>query len=78
MGVIHRDIKQENVMVLEDLSVKIIDFGYGLVLNPTNQRQIRYCGTPYYMPPELILGKEYDGKFKCFANIIFTQIQIFY
>jgi serine/threonine protein kinase len=62
MHVIHRDIKFENVIVLPDLSIKIIDFGYGLVLNPSNPRQSRYCGTPYYMPPELILGLNYDGK----------------
>ena len=60
-GVIHRDIKLENVMVHPDLSVRLIDFGYGTVLASTDQKFSRYCGTPYYMPPEVILRTPYDG-----------------
>lgn len=60
-GVIHRDIKMENIMVAEDLSVKVIDFGYGRVLADPSDLLDRYCGTPYYMPPEIIAGFGYNG-----------------
>ena len=60
-GVVHRDIKLENVMIHSDFSIILIDFGYGKVIK--NEKKLnRYCGTPYYMPPEMISGNSYDGK----------------
>ena len=61
-NVIHRDVKLENIMISKNLSIRLIDFGYGTVLGHSNQKLFKYCGTPYYMPPEIILKKGYDGK----------------
>lgn len=61
-GVVHRDIKLENVMVAPDLSVRLIDFGYGKVLRQSGERLSKYCGTPYYMPPEIIRREAYNGQ----------------
>lgn len=48
-------------MINSDFSVKLIDFGYGKVFKNGNKLK-RYCGTPYYMPPEMISGSPYNGK----------------
>lgn len=55
-GVIHRDLKLENILMTENGQVKVIDFGIAQVLSdspvvPTNARP-RIIGTPVYMSPE--------------------------
>lgn len=61
-GVVHRDVKLENVMIRPDLTVCLIDFGYGRVLRHADEQLNKYCGTPYYMPPEIIQRAGYDGR----------------
>lgn len=61
-GVVHRDIKPENlVVVLNDFlqpTVKIIDFGIAKsVLNEANAATTGLKGTPWYVAPEQIMGK---------------------
>lgn len=58
----HRDIKLENIIIDEKLNIKIIDFGFG-VYNPQNKLQAFFCGTPSYMPPEIVQKKDYIGNF---------------
>ena len=48
-------------MVLPNLRIKLIDFGYGEVIKEANQLFKKFCGTPYYMPPEIIEKKSYNG-----------------
>jgi len=61
-NVVHRDLKLENVL-LESATgcAKIIDFGFALQLRSPDQRLKVFCGTPSYMAPELVMGKEYSG-----------------
>jgi len=50
---IHRDIKPENVMVCEDGTVKLMDFGISKLMATTRlTRPSIVMGTPFYMPPE--------------------------
>jgi MAP/microtubule affinity-regulating kinase len=60
LGVAHRDIKLENVLVGLDGVVKIIDFGFATFCKPGVKGCI-YCGTPNYMAPEIVKKLEYEG-----------------
>jgi len=59
---IHRDIKSDNILVNNDGSIKIADFGYAAQLTLGRQYRTTVVGTPYWMAPELIRGNEYDAK----------------
>jgi len=58
-GIVHRDIKLEN-LILTGEAIKLIDFGFALVSKPDESLKL-LCGTPAYMPPEMLLKKEYRG-----------------
>jgi formylglycine-generating enzyme required for sulfatase activity len=57
MGVFHRDLKPQNVMVAKGSVVKLMDFGIARVLEEGRESLTRLgqvVGTPTYMPPELL------------------------
>ena len=71
MGVVHRDVKPENVMVRHDGLVKVLDFGVArrtlIEAGPsaaavTFGSGSRIAGTPAYMAPEQIRGEALDGR----------------
>lgn len=63
-GMIHRDIKPSNIMLLEDSSVRLVDFGLARVFEKENPDHIpltrtrEVVGTPLYMSPEQCFGQE--------------------
>ncbi|ORZ32816.1 kinase-like domain-containing protein, partial [Catenaria anguillulae PL171] len=59
--IVHRDIKDENIVVDQHFNVKIIDFGSALMV-PSNGRLFdRFAGTLQYCPPEVLQGHKYRG-----------------
>jgi len=56
--IIHRDIKPQNIMILENGMVKITDFGIAMALNSTQLTQTNsVMGSVHYLPPEQASGK---------------------
>ena len=56
--IIHRDIKPQNIMILENGLIKITDFGIAMALNATQLTQPNsVMGSVHYLPPEQACGK---------------------
>ncbi len=56
--IIHRDIKPQNIMILENGLVKITDFGISMAMNATQLTQTNsVMGSVHYLPPEQASGK---------------------
>jgi serine/threonine protein kinase/Flp pilus assembly protein TadD len=68
LGVVHRDLKPQNIMIDSDGNVRIMDFGIARSLKTkgiTDTGEI--FGTPEYMSPESLEGKEVDGRTDLYA-----------
>ena len=59
-GIAHRDLKPENIIVLNNKIIKLLDFGLSNFFKK-NQLLSTACGSPCYVPPEMILEKKYNG-----------------
>ena len=58
-GIMHRDLKLENIMIDETGYVKIIDYGLAKILKDGAIAQ-SYCGTPEYLAPEMVTNAGHD------------------
>ncbi|MBE6976626.1 MAG: Stk1 family PASTA domain-containing Ser/Thr kinase [Ruminococcaceae bacterium] len=61
-GIIHRDIKPHNVMVLKNGSVKVTDFGIARVMSNSNSLTKEALGSVHYISPEQAKGGRVDNR----------------
>ena len=62
-AIVHRDLKPANLMVTDSGLVKVMDFGIARVAGTEHLTTDGYMmGTPAYMAPEQVLGREVDGR----------------
>ena len=67
-GVVHRDIKPPNILLTEDGTVKVSDFGIARALaSSTRSRTASLMGTPAYMSPEQWASGSLDGRLDQYA-----------
>jgi len=75
-GVVHRDIKPQNILLTVDGTVKITDFGIARALaSSTQSRGTRTMGTPWYMSLEQWSGSRVDGRANLYSlGILFYEM----
>ncbi len=79
-GILHRDIKPANIMMLPNHAPKVMDFGISRVKDGAaeawgagvDEEEGVILGTPNYMSPEQIRGKELDQRSDLFSLAILT------
>ncbi|CAH8665305.1 unnamed protein product [Schistosoma bovis] len=59
-GVVHRDLKAENVFIVSNMYVKLGDFGFSKCVAP-DAALTTFCGSPPYAAPELFVADSYTG-----------------
>ena len=59
-GILHRDIKLDNILLNAKGDIKICDFGVSKIVNK-GETMTEQCGTPAYIAPEILRDKGYEG-----------------
>jgi serine/threonine protein kinase len=75
-GVVHRDVKPENVMITHHGTVKLMDFGIAKIQRITNMTQTGiFMGSPSYMSPEQVRGRDVDNRSDIYSlGVLFYEL----
>ncbi|ELP94179.1 hypothetical protein EIN_185860 [Entamoeba invadens IP1] len=58
-NIVYRDIKPENILICADGYLRLTDFGLSKENVTDQSKTSTFCGTPEYLAPEVVIGKEY-------------------
>lgn len=72
-GIIHRDLKSNNLLVADNWKIKVCDFGFSRRVNKGELMTL--CGTDEWMAPEVSCGVRYDEKADVFSfGMVLTEL----
>ena len=72
-GIVHRDLKSQNLLVDEGFRIKVCDFGFSRIVEKNEFMTV--CGTDEWMAPEVRLGKMYDERADVFSfAMVLTEL----
>ncbi len=57
-GIVHRDLKLENILLDENCQIKIVDFGFANLFKSENDILKTSCASPCYAAPEIVLNTQ--------------------
>ncbi len=73
--IVHRDVKPSNVRLLDDGSVKLMDFGIAKLAGTSLTQAGTVVGTVHYMSPEQVRGQALDGRSDIFsAGVVLFEL----
>ncbi|HQP09662.1 MAG TPA: serine/threonine-protein kinase, partial [Anaerolineaceae bacterium] len=78
-GILHRDVKPSNILLMEDKTPILTDFGIAKLLEDTESHTLTGTGvgigTPEYMAPEQGLGSQIDGRADIYSlGVVFYEL----
>lgn len=76
-NIIHRDLKPENLLLTEDGTIKVADFGLAVEVENTNGEAGGLAGSPDYMAPEVLQKKRYTAKVDAWSCGVIAFIFLF-
>jgi serine/threonine protein kinase len=57
----YRDLKPENILIDDEEHIRVTDFGLAKALGLGNKTTSTFCGTPEYLPPEMLRRQPYSN-----------------
>ena len=73
MGILHNDLKPDNMVLLADGTIKICDFG--IASHASSKEEAKILGTANYLAPEVILNRKYSVQSDIYSvGIIFYEL----